>query len=143
MKPFYSTLGSNQKTNLVFNLDELSLNYKIKLHPNEVYWLVKNVDTKSNIEQDKIINLIEEIENIVPRRQYAPNNPNNGDFAYYYEFGREYSRVIYLHVEKKFVNNMSSGCFELYMKKCAESAETNEFSFEENDVFYTMRFWWD
>lgn len=84
---------------------KLSLNHKMQFNPDwyekEIKEYITVIDTYNAFNSKKVLDMLEKIDSIIPRRYYNENNPNNGNRLYTIEIGREYSPVIYINIETK------------------------------------------
>jgi len=122
------------------SLDNVCSEYRVKFTPEEAQLFCA-------IRDHKLGELLDEIDAIVPVKNYKPGNPNNGHPHHKYLIGREHSRVLYVHVVRAYlpddeaVQTILSHLARLANEYGADEYGANETMLERNEIEY--RIWWD
>jgi hypothetical protein len=128
-----------------------SLNFRIELPYDTAIAFIRRIGTYNNFEAGRVIDALERTDQLIPRINHGPGNPNNGNRDYKISIGREGSPVIYLErfeyatkaplAEKA----MKDICEEMKIWAEADEAdyEVDEFTFRGPSRKITFRFWWD
>lgn len=128
--------SATQKLKALKILDEVSLHHRVQLRPEEALAYFDK-----NSKHHELINCINEA---IPRMNFEKSNPNNGRMFHEFWVGREYSRVIYVDVVTAYLGDHNEHN-EIYkrLERLAKLAWADEFSVDREDGCWTYRFWWD
>ena len=138
-------------------LDHVSIQHKIDFSPVEARRFAARCESHG-VENWRLRRMIREIDKLIPPMYYpsryvSPPNPNHGRPHHRYTLGKEYSRVVYLHIVKAHLGNqppyqfrpefdynaLTSALYDIASRYGAD-----EFDVVENsDTAYTVRVWWD
>jgi hypothetical protein len=130
---------------------ERSLQFRIELPYDTAIGFIRRIDTYNEFEAGRVIDALERADQLIPRMNYGPGNPNNGNRDYKISVGREGSPVIYL---ERFEYGTKAPIAEKSMKDICEEmkiwAEADEADYEVHEYTFcgpsrkiTFRFWWD
>lgn len=75
---------------------ERSLQFRIELPYDTAIAFIRRIGTYKQFEAGRVIDALERADQLIPRANYGPGNPNNGNRDYKISLGREGSPVIYL-----------------------------------------------
>lgn len=128
-----------------------SLDFRIQLPYSDAIEFIRLIGDYNNFEPGTVIDSLERVDRLIPRRSYGPGNPNNGQRDYHISIGREGSPVIYIERhEFSFTSNwldeptMKTICRE--MELCG-LADESDYTVQELTGFsgrrIEFRFWWD
>jgi len=134
----------NDRMRAALVLDELSTDHKIGFRAHQALEFVV-LASHGNANPADVIELINKIDEIVPKKQYGPGNPNNGQSHHLFEIGNESSRVIYVEVITAYLPE-GYDRQELAKRLCTlgKRAHADEVSLWDIDRgSFTIRFWWD
>jgi hypothetical protein len=133
-------------------LDRLSSNYEIEMRPDEAVEFLRRCEPE-NVSNDEWVSLVQEINHLIPPMQYGPDNPNTGQPHHTFRIGRDYSRVIYLRIVKRYLSTeppfqyretldwdtLDSKLVHLAVVHSADEA----WNIKNDEHEYQFRFWWD
>ena len=99
--------------------------------------------------------LIRRIDKVIPPMHFGmlngDTNPNNGKPHHWYTVGKQYSRVLELHIAKAYLDTpyykahpFDFFTLETQLRTLADTFGADEFDVTENTKHaFTARFWWD
>lgn len=113
------------------------LHYNVTVNPEEAVAFAQKVDSG-------LLGMIKEINSLIPKMDYGPNNPNTGQFHHNFKIGREYSRVVYLEFVKAYLPK-DFNYLNLFDKlsKLSKIFRCDEFSIDNQEGSVSVRFWFD
>jgi hypothetical protein len=129
---------------------ERSLNFRIELPFEQAQAFIGRIDQYNEFNAPRVLEALDRIDGLIPRKQYGPGNPNNGQRDYTISIGREGSPVIYLErlefFDKPELDNatMKAICREMELM-----ASADESHYRIRDLScgpgrkIEFRFWWD
>ncbi len=124
-------------------LDEVSLCYRVELSPVEAQGFLYRSD--KYIGWVTASNLLQSIDNLIPRISFGAGDDSNGRKFYRLSIGRECSRVIYVELAKTYLpNEFDYEKLSRDIGRAAELAGADEAWCErDDDGGYRFRMWWD
>jgi len=129
---------------------ERSGNFRIELPFEQAQAFIRRIDQYNEFSAHQVLDALDRIDGLIPRKQYGPGNPNNGRRDYMISVGREGSPVIYLerleYFDKPRLDNatMKAICREMEL---IASADVSHYFIEDSSFRHgrkiKFRFWWD
>jgi hypothetical protein len=137
-------------TDLYDAVFERSANFRIELPFEQAASFIRRVDEYNDFSAPIVLEALEHIDRLMPRKYCGPGNPNNGHRDYSISVGREGSPVIYLTRLEFFESpeledaTMKAICREMGVFGQADEADyhVDEFAFARGRRI-SFRFWWD
>ena len=128
-----------------------SLDFRIELPYDTAVGFLRRIDKYNEFEAGRVIEALEHIDQLIPRMNGGPGNPNNGNRDYRIAIGREGSPVIYLERREYATKcpiaekSMKDICEEMKLWASADDAtyQVEEFTSFGKTRNITFRFWWD
>lgn len=128
-----------------------SLFFRIELPYDTAIAFVRRIGKYNDFEAGQVIETLERIDQLIPRMNGGPGNPNTGNRDYAISVGREGSPVIYL---ERFEYATKAPLADKSMKDICEEmklwalADEAIFEVEDYNPFFNgrkvrFRFWWD
>ena len=129
---------------------ERSGNFRIELPFEQAQTFIRRIDQYNEFNAPQVLDALDRIDGLIPRKQYGPGNPNNGQRDYRISVGREGSPVIYLERFEFFdtpwldTATMNAICLEMELTASADESHHHI----EDSIFLKgrkveFRFWWD
>lgn len=137
---------NTQKLNAIKTLNEFSLRWNVELSPEEAKEAVSQFGQVNEFDGEKVAEMIEEINEIIPTYQGFEGNPNNGRKVHKFKVGKESSEVLYLDISKLSLKSqdVSYSLLEKALKQIAKKYGCDEFWTVENTEYsFVYRMWWD
>jgi hypothetical protein len=129
---------------------ERSLHFAIELDFDQASRFIRRIDRYNDFQWAHVLDALEEIDRLIPRRTYGAGNPHNGERDYTLRIGRDGSPVLYLDRlefgdrERMTDERMQAICSEMELIGQADEAEV---SVKPTGLLsgrrITFRFWWD
>ena len=138
----------SDKVTTTLLLDNLSLNYLVKLLPHEAIDFALRSDNKyvGNI---ALAEMLAAINDAIPPMNYGRTNgkpnPNNGKPHHSFDIGREYSRVVYVAIVKTYIKSYTDHDWKRVIDEILEAANNaggNELSVNQDQWLITIRICW-
>lgn len=127
-------------------LDKYSIDYLVEFPPKEAREFVSRAEAYNGFTQEGLVELIDEIGNLIPLKDYGPDNPNTGQPHHRFRIGNEGSRVIYLEIYETYMPK-DYGKYELLfenLKNLGYAARADEVDEVDPGIFTRgIRYWWD
>ena len=137
-------------------LDHVSIHHQIEFRPIEARQFALKSDPHPQPGY-QLRDLIREIDKFIPPMNYGlingHQNQNHGKPHHWYTVGKEYSRVLYLHIAKHYLDNSHPYSyrpafnweeFKSQLTALAGKYGADEYWVEkETGTGFTARFWWD
>lgn len=139
---------SKEITKLLAAQEEF-LNIHVELTPEQAIEWARRTGGYNEFDPAKVEFLIRAVNTLVPPMNYGPNNPNTGHPHHKWVVGREGSMVLYLRIIETYLpKDFDHEGFEKRLKKLAEEALADEYSYQRRDPAkehwdLKVRFWWD
>jgi len=148
-----TTIGNDaqQAADAIFDaVFERSLHFQVELEFDQACRFIRRINQYNDFEWTHVVDALDHIDRLIPRRSYGPENPNNGQRDYRLRVGREGSPVLYLdrlEVGEKLPltdASIKAICEEMELIGGADEADASiePLSFT-NGRHVTFRFWWD
>lgn len=129
---------------------ERSLHFEIELDFDATRAFIRRINQYNDFHWTHVLDALDDVDRLIPRRQYAPGNPNNGQRDYRLRIGRDGSPVLY--IERLEVGNkvplsdrsIKAICDDMERIGKADEADASiePLSFADGRRI-TFRFWWD
>ena len=84
-------------------LDLVALQWRVTVRPDEAADLVGALRDYNGATRRVLARLIIGVDAVIPGSDYGPANPNTGRMHHEYSIGREFSRVLYVEVNKTYL----------------------------------------
>lgn len=127
-----------------------SLHFQVELDFDQACRFIRRINQYNDFHWGHVLDALDHIDRLIPRRSYGPNNPNNGQRDYTLKIGREGSPVIYLDRLEFFDKEQLSDerikaiCEEMELIGMADEADASiESAAIPNGRHISFRFWWD
>ena len=118
-----------------------ALHWRVECNPCEAY--VFALEAKDS----PLRQVIEEVNRLIPRIDYGPENGNTGATIHTFYIGKENSRVVYIDVVKTYFMNTGQNVdyddFERKITNIAKKNFADEIDRFDEDLLFRMRIWWD
>lgn len=147
-----TTIGTKtQMADTIFDaVFEKTLNFSIQMPFEEVCHFLRRIDTYNEFEAENVLDALEYIDRLIPRKFYGHGNPNNGERRYTLSVGREGSPVLYLTLyewgwtSEKPLDDHTLETIEQEMELTGKADEaSSEVVSIPSGRKITFRFWWD
>jgi hypothetical protein len=128
---------------------EHALHFRIEMHYEDARQFLRRIDRYNDFEAETVLEALDRIDQLIPRKFYNEGNPNNGERSYTLTVGREGSPVIYLeryewdHDIPLSDETLSSVCREMELSALADEADYEVMRTIGTNRKITFRFWWD
>jgi hypothetical protein len=148
-----TTIGPQTQTHADKMFDavfEHSGQFRIEMPYEEACQFIHRIEEYNEFESGSVLDALDNIDRLIPRKFYGEGNPNNGERAYSIALGREGSPVIYLElyewdgVDRLSNERMKLICQEMELNGRADEADCDvrpTIGPESRKI--TFRFWWD
>lgn len=120
-----------------------SYHHLVELTPEEALRFVDNCQQINCATNEVMSAMVTEINRLMPRMVYGPDNPNTGRFAHVYKIGQEYSRVIYVNLLKAYGALVNWENLVGELEKLPTMFPVDEFDVSLDNSWLTVRMWWD
>lgn len=153
MFPQVITTGpkAQQTADAIFDaVFERSLHFQVELDFDATRAFIRRINQYNDFHWAHVLDALDDVDRLIPRRHYGPENPHNGERDYTLKIGREGSPVLY--IERLEVGNkvplrdgtIKSICEEMELIGKADEADASvePLSFAQGRKV-TFRFWWD
>ena len=134
----------------VLTIDEVSIEYLVKMTPVQAREFLSRADAYNAFTRTDLVSLVEAVDAEIPLMQFGPDNSNTGKPHHFYLVGNESTRVVYLVVNKFYLEERLQGQPFDYqrlvttLRSLADRAHADETSVNRNDSdTFKFRFWWD
>jgi hypothetical protein len=147
-----TTIGPRTQTHADAIFDavfEHTLNFRIEMPHEDARQFIRRIDRYNDFEAETVLEALDRIDRLIPRKFYNEGNPNNGERSYTLTVGREGSPVIYLeryewdHDIPLSDETLSSVCREMALSALADEADYEVTRTIGTNRKITFRFWWD
>ena len=148
-----TTIGPQTQTHADRMFDavfEQSGHFRIEMPYEDAYQFIRRIDQYNEFESGTVLDALESIDRLIPRKFYGEGNPNNGERAYNIALGREGSPVIYLELyEWDATERLSDDLLKLICQEMELNGRADEANCEIHRTLgpdsrkLTFRFWWD
>jgi hypothetical protein len=124
-------------------LDKVSIGFRVELRPDEALEFARRC-TEHGVTNAALVDLITAMNDTIPPMLFGPDNPNNGRLHHVFEIGKQYSRVLYLHVYKAYLPRWTRQQWGALAVQCKEASNADETDVLCDDSSrFTFRWWWD
>ena len=131
-------------------IDRVSDDYLVKMTPAQAGEFLSRADAYNIFTSEDLVELLEAVDGEIPPMRFGPDNPNTGKPHHTYMVGNEGSRVVYLAVNKFYLEERFQGKPFEYPHLGTElellglRAHANEaWVDQDDDKTFKFRFWWD
>jgi hypothetical protein len=153
MFPQVITTGpkAQQTADAIFDaIFERSLHFQVELDFDAIRAFIRRINQYNDFHWAHVLDALDDVDRLIPRRQYGAGNPNNGQRDYALRIGREGSPVLYLdRLELGHKVPLKDSCIkaiceemQLIGKADEANASIEPLSFASGRKL-TFRFWWD
>lgn len=153
MFPQVITTGpkAQQTADAIFDaVFERSLHFEIELEFDAIRAFIRRINQYNDFHWAHVLDALDDVDRLIPRRHYGPENPRNGERDYTLRIGRDGSPVLYLdrlevgHKVPLTDNSIKAICEEMQLIGKADEADAliEPLSFAQGRNI-TFRFWWD
>ena len=126
-----------------------SPSFRIELGYEAALGFIQRIDQYNDFHAADVIDALEHVDRVVPRKWYGIRNPNNGERDYTISVGREGSPVIYIDrfelpsTRPLTDHTMKTICREMELIGRADEADFTVRDFKSGSRRIEFRFWWD
>lgn len=148
-----TTIGhtAQDTANAIFDaVFDRSLHFQVELDFDEACQFIRRIDRYNDFDWAHVLDALDHIDRLIPRRRYGPNNPNNGQRDYTLRIGREGSPVLYLDrlefydKDRLSDDRIKAICEEMELIGMADEADASvEPAAIPDGRHIIFRFWWD
>jgi hypothetical protein len=126
-------------------VDEGFLQWTAEFGPAEALEFAQHCQGYNNASNKRLTGLIQYVNDHAPKMKFAGTNANNGHPSHRFKIGREYSRVVYVVLDRQGMDPEFK--WDKYLKGIERHAKTkaecDEFHVTEEDRRISIRIWWD
>jgi hypothetical protein len=147
-----TTIGPKTQTHgdAIFDaVFEHALHFRIEMSYEDARQFIRRIDQYNDFQAETVLDTLDRIDRLIPRKFYGEGNPNNGERSYTVSVGREGSPVLYLEryewADDQPLSDdlLSFVCREMEIHGLADEADYEATPTIGNNRKITFRFWWD
>jgi hypothetical protein len=140
---------THQVDDLFDSVFEKSSQFRIELDYDAAIRFIQQIDRYNDFNAPEVIDALERIDRVIPRRWYGIGSPHNGERGYTISVGREGSPVVYIDrfelpsTRPLADHNMKTICREMELIGRSDEADFSIDDFRSGSRRIKFRFWWD
>lgn len=127
-----------------------ALGFRIDMSYPEAQAFIRRIDQYNEFEAGSVLDALDEIDRLLPKRYFNPGNPNNGGRSFKISVGREGSPVIYIEMyEYEEFDALTEDTLKAVCQEMTVIGRADESDYEVEPLGgfggrkITFRFWWD